>query len=72
MADDKLHLSLEPITDRNGNTYYIAKLKGPFTINCKDGVAFMVFVSEPGSEELQIANVLPPKNKGNWDNNNDK
>lgn len=64
MSDGRLTLDLEPRLDDFGKKYYIAKLKGPFLIDCSEksgGVAFMVFVSEEGSEELQISNITGPK-----------
>ena len=54
---DRLTLPLECKLDANGNKYYIAKLRSPIKIDCENGAAFMVFVSEPGSEELQIGNI---------------
>jgi hypothetical protein len=67
MADDKLSIHLERRQDEHGDTFYIGKIKGPFTIDCKDGVAFLIFVSELDSEELQIANLTKPKKQ--WENN---
>ena len=64
MSDGKFTLELEPGLDRFGKKYYMAKLKGPFLIDCSEkngGVCFMVFVSEEGSEELQISHITSPK-----------
>lgn len=65
MNDGKIHLELEPKIDDFGKKYYVAKLKGPFLIDCSEragnGVAFMVFISEEGNEELQICNITYPK-----------
>lgn len=64
MSDGRIHLELEPRVDDYGKKFYIAKLKGPFLIDCSEkagGVAFMVFVSEEGSEELQISQITTPK-----------
>lgn len=63
MSDDRLKLELEPCLDRFNNKYYIAKLKGPFTIDCKNGVSFLVFTANPGEEELQIAHITNPKDR---------
>jgi len=63
MSDGKIHLDLVPGVDRDGKKYYVAKLKGPFLLDCSEkagGVAFMVFVSEEGNEELQIAQITAP------------
>jgi hypothetical protein len=63
---DKLTLQLEAKKDGDDRTYYIAKLKGPVLIDCKDGVAFLIFTSIEGEEEIQICNYLPPKNNGKY------
>jgi len=60
-TDGKLKLELEPRTDSYGKKFYIAKLKGPVLIDCKDGVAFLVFCSEEGNEELQISSLAKGK-----------
>ena len=62
MSNKNLSLDLNPRVDKHGNTYYVAKLEGPFTIDCKDGVVFLVYVSEQGGEELQIAHLKEGKN----------
>ncbi len=64
MSSNRLILPLEAKEDGNGNKYYIAKLEAPVNIECKDGTAFLIFISEEGSEELQIANMTKPKNNG--------
>jgi hypothetical protein len=65
MSDGRLILDLVPNIDDFGKKYYVAKLKGPFLIDCSEkaggGVAFMIFVSEEGSEELQISHITRPK-----------
>jgi hypothetical protein len=55
MSNNNLRVDLHPRKDSAGRTYYIGKLKFPGTIILKDGACFLVFASEPGSEELQIA-----------------
>ena len=63
MSDGKLKIELEPGIDRFGSKFWIGKLRGPFTIDCnKDGVCFMIFVSEECNEQLQISNITSPKN----------
>lgn len=63
----KLTLALEPGIDRFGKKFYVAKLSGPFLIDCSEkpdgsqGVAFLVFISEEGNEELQITHITHPK-----------
>jgi hypothetical protein len=64
MSDGKLHLDLEPFIDKHGKKAYVAKLKGPFVIDCSEktgGVAFLIFVSTPGEEEIQISHITEPK-----------
>jgi hypothetical protein len=64
MSDGRIHLELEPRVDSYGKKFYVAKLVGPFLLDCSEragGVAFMVFVSEEGSEELQISQITGPK-----------
>ena len=61
--DGRIKLELEKKQDSSGKDYYITKLRGPFTIDCADGVCFLIFVSEDGGEELQIAPDRPPRDK---------
>ena len=68
MSDGRIHLELEPRIDDFGKKFYIGKLKGPFLIDCSEktgGVAFMVFVSEAGCEEIQISHITGRKDKDN-------
>jgi hypothetical protein len=52
--------------DKFGHPYYIGKLQFPGTLEFEGGVSFMVFVSEEGYEELQIAPLDPARrNKSN-------
>jgi len=50
-------IELDPREDKEQQIYYLSKKSGPLTINCKRGVAFLIFTSEDGNEELQIANL---------------
>jgi hypothetical protein len=63
MANDRLSIELEPRTDDQGRKYFVGKLKAPIKIDCENGVAFLIFVSEEGCEEMQVCNAQPPKNK---------
>jgi hypothetical protein len=65
---DKLKIDLEPQKDRSGNTYYLGKIKGPFTIDCSDGVAFLIFISNPGEEEMNISSITQKK----YNNDNER
>jgi len=64
MPNHNITIDLKPNVDRWGKTYYVAKIESPILIDCKDGVTFLVFVSEQGCESLQIA---PMDNKRNSD-----
>lgn len=55
MSNNNLTLDLKTRKDKDGMTFYIAKLKGPFSIDCSEGVVFLVFVSDTGDEQIQIA-----------------
>ena len=61
MSNNNLKIDLYPQKDRNGKVFHIAKLSGPFNIDCSEGVVFLVFTAESGSEQLQIA----PMDKNN-------
>lgn len=50
-------IELDPREDKEQQIYYLSKKSGPLSINCKKGVAFLIFTSEDGNEELQIANL---------------
>lgn len=55
MVTSNLKIELEPRTDKEEQTYYLGRLKFPGTINLSDGVTFLIFTSDLGEEELQIA-----------------
>lgn len=55
MRDEKLRVTLFAKKDKNQKTYYVGKSKFPGMINFAKGVVFIIFTSEEGSEELQIA-----------------
>lgn len=52
---NNLKIELEPRVDENQQVYYVGKLNAPVKIDCSQGVAFLVFLSDQGAEELQIA-----------------
>jgi hypothetical protein len=55
MANNNLTLDLKSRRDKDGKTFYVAKLRGPFSIDCTDGVVFLIYTSEIGCEEMQVA-----------------
>lgn len=67
MSNANLKIELTQRTDGNQRPYYVGKLKGDFTLNFKDGQAFLIFISEPGGEELQIAPMDKSKKHGNFE-----
>lgn len=59
-------IELEACEDSENKIYYHGAKKSPCQIDCRDGVAFMIFTSEEGAEELQIACVDPDAKFGRW------
>lgn len=57
MPSSNLCIDLHPRKDADGNTYYVGKLKLDANIACKDGIAFLIFTSEKGAEQLQISSM---------------
>ena len=55
MSNNNLTLDLTPRRDKDNRIYYVAKLKGNFLLDFEKGCTFLVFVADPGAEELQIA-----------------
>jgi hypothetical protein len=52
---NNLKIELKTRKDKNGNTFYLGKLRVPALIDLKDGCVFIIYTSELGCEELQIA-----------------
>jgi len=50
-----LNIDLKARIDKNKRKYYVGKIKGPFSIDLTEGATFLIFVSEDGNEQLQIA-----------------
>ena len=63
MSANNIKLELNPRKDANGKKFYVAKLEGPYLIDCREGAAFLVFIAEEGAEELQIAAVKKGSDK---------
>jgi hypothetical protein len=58
MTNTNLIIKLDKRTDSSGNIYYIGKLETPVNIDCSEpGVAFLIFISKEGDEQLQIAHM---------------
>lgn len=62
---DKLAIRMYPRTDKDGNQYYLGKLKFPGSIDCKDGISIFFFNSEEGVEEVQIGSISPREKVNN-------
>lgn len=55
MTNKNLTVDLKTRRDVDKRTFYVGKLKFPGTIDCSKGVVFLVFTSDTGEEQLQIA-----------------
>lgn len=55
MSNKNLTIDLKARKDADGATFYVGKIECPIFLDCKDGVVFLVFVSDKGDEQLQIA-----------------
>jgi hypothetical protein len=55
MSNWNLTIDLKARKDVDGQTFYVGKIKGPVLIDCSDGASFLIFVSDQGEEQLQIA-----------------
>ena len=55
MSNKNITIDLKARKDVDGQTFYVGKVKAPVLIDCSVGVVFLVFVSDKGDEQLQIA-----------------
>ncbi len=55
MSSKNLVIELKSRKDKNGQTFFVGKLKCPVLIDASDGVVFLIYTSESGAEELQVA-----------------
>jgi hypothetical protein len=60
MSNKNVTIDLKARKDKDGMTFYVGKIKGPILIDCSQGAVFLVFVSDQGDEQIQIA---PMENK---------
>lgn len=65
MSNKNLQIEMTPLQDKNGRTYYVGKLEAPVMIDCTEGIAFLLFVSDPGNETLQITAAKNSKERKN-------
>ena len=68
MSNNKLTVDLKACVDGQNRTYYVGFLEAPATIDLRDGVAFLIFTSEAGYEQLQIG-ALHKNKEGKRDGN---
>lgn len=62
MVDEDIVVRLEKRLDANDKPYFIGRIRSPIDIVCKDGVVFLLFISEEGNEEMHIKGYAPKKN----------
>ena len=55
MSNKNLTIDLKSKKDQDGATFYVGKIKAPVLIDCSMGVTFLLFISDKGEEQLQIA-----------------
>lgn len=59
---NNIKIELTPRTDSSNNIYFVGKLFAPVLIDCREGATFLIFISEEGAEQMQIA-PMDNKNK---------
>jgi hypothetical protein len=67
MSNNNLTLDLRPKQDKSGNTFYVGKLKCPALIDASKGVVFLIFTSDQGNEQMQIAPMIEHDRDKNFD-----
>jgi hypothetical protein len=55
MSNKNIVIDLKARKDVDGQTFYVGKVKAPVLIDCYQGAVFLVFISDKGDEQLQIA-----------------
>jgi hypothetical protein len=55
MSNKNVTIDLKARKDVDGRVFYVGKIKAPVLIDCSMGAVFLVFVSDKGDEQLQIA-----------------
>lgn len=55
MSNKNVTIDLKARKDIDGQIFYVGKIKAPVLIDCSHGAVFLVFVSDKGDEQLQIA-----------------
>jgi hypothetical protein len=55
MSNKNLTVDLKARKDKDGMIFYVGKIEAPVLIDCTKGAVFLIFVSDQGDEQLQIA-----------------
>jgi hypothetical protein len=55
MSNNNMIIDLKARKDVDGRTFYVGKVKAPMMIDCHFGAVFLVFVSDKGEEQIQLA-----------------
>lgn len=55
MSNKNVTIDLKSRKDVDGQVFYVGKIKAPVLIDCSQGAVFLIFVSDKGEEQLQIA-----------------
>jgi hypothetical protein len=55
MSSKNLTIDLKARRDKDGMVFYVGKMEAPVLIDCSKGAVFLIFVSDKGEEEMQIA-----------------
>jgi len=55
MSNKNVTIDLKARKDKDGMIFYVGKIKAPVLIDCSQGAVFLVFISDQGDEQLQIA-----------------
>ena len=55
MSNKNITIDLKARKDIDGQVFYVGKVEAPVLIDCSEGAVFLVFVSDKGEEQLQIA-----------------
>ena len=55
MSNNNLTIDLKRRLDKDGQTFYVGKIKAPVMVDCSKGCVFLIFVSDLHEEQLQIA-----------------
>ena len=55
MSNKNLTIDLKTRIDCDGKRFHVGKLRCPVSIDCSKGVVFLVFTSDQGDEQIQVA-----------------